>query len=422
MRAMTMPTAPYNGTASVTQIINQPLSTVGPHRVHTEPPPPPRKPHHKTYAHARRPNSNAARRGAYNALKNAGKLPDIKPDDVMTSPTSQASRPQSIYGQARDWFCSAAAPSHAVLDRTREGLRQYAGYFPNAFGIAFRAWSASFVETVRSTCLGPYDPAAEATSPSTDPATTLESLDRSPEWVTARTLENAAVAFYHVMESEFGSAPSEQPMNATLQTTEDSQLRAAVTPGSENFKEAVSKIVSLPTIMDNRPCLAFEDMMRRIDGEFIFYGKADMFRGQSIQGKIVVISPVLRDSLGSIRDVLNDISRNNDILLSDAYLPPTYLPRKIKLDENGVASSPNAMPEDHWECLGIDPSRCFIWDATDPALFDREMILEMSEIALDTIARSPARTVFVITDSLSAAEFMRLHEGSGVAIRLEQLR
>ncbi|HEX2431122.1 MAG TPA: hypothetical protein VHK03_10205, partial [Aestuariivirgaceae bacterium] len=65
---------------------------------------------------------------------------------------------------------------------------------------------------------------------------------------------------------------------------------------------------------------------------------------------------------------------------------------------------------------------CFIWDATDPALFDREMISEMSEIALDTIARSPARTVFVITDSLSAAEFMRLHEGSGVAIRLEQLR
>ena len=41
-----------------------------------------------------------------------------------------------------------------------------------------------------------------------------------------------------------------------------------------------------PTIMDNRPCLAFEDMMRRIDGEFIFYGKADMFRGQSIQVRL----------------------------------------------------------------------------------------------------------------------------------------
>jgi hypothetical protein len=348
IRAMTMPTVPYNGTASVAQIINQPLSTVGPHRVHTEPPPPPRKPHHKTYAHAWRPNSNAARRGAYKALKKAGKLPDIKPDDVMTSPTSQASRPQSIYGQTRDWFCSAAAPSHAVLDRIGEDLRQYAGYLPNAFGIAFRAWSASFVETVRWACLEPVERAAEAPFPDTDLATVVESLDRSPEWVTARTL-NAAVAFYQVMESEFGSAPAEQPVNATLQTTEDSQLRAAVTPGSKNLKEAVSKIVSLPTIMDNRPCLAFEDMMRRIDGKFMFHGRVDMFRGQSIQGKIVVISPVLRDSLGSIRDVLNDISRNNDILLTDAYLPPTYLPRKIKLDENGVASSPNAMPEDHWE-------------------------------------------------------------------------
>jgi len=51
------------------------------------------------------------------------------------------------------------------------------------------------------------------------------------------------------------------------------------------------------------------------------------------------------------------------------------------------------------------------------------MVSEMSEIALDTIARYPARTVFVVTDSLIAAEFMRWSNNNrpGAAMRLEQL-
>jgi hypothetical protein len=102
---MTMPTAPYNGTASVTQIINQPLSTtVGPHWVHTEPPPPPRKPHHKTYAHARRPNADAARRGAYKTLKKAGMLPETGADDITKSQTSQGAPLQrSFLGAVYDY-------------------------------------------------------------------------------------------------------------------------------------------------------------------------------------------------------------------------------------------------------------------------------------------------------------------------------
>ena len=105
-----------------------------------------------------------ARRGAYKALKNAGKLPDIKPDDVSVTDLAGITATEHLRS-GKGLVCSAAAPVHAVLDRTREGLRQYAGYFPNAFGIAFRAWSASFVETVRSTCLGPYDPAARRQHP-----------------------------------------------------------------------------------------------------------------------------------------------------------------------------------------------------------------------------------------------------------------
>jgi hypothetical protein len=88
---MTMATAPFNATASVTQFINQPLSvTVGPHRVHTEAPPPPSKMRRKTYAHAKRPNADAARRGAYKSLKDAGMLPQIMPDDIVKSQASQA--------------------------------------------------------------------------------------------------------------------------------------------------------------------------------------------------------------------------------------------------------------------------------------------------------------------------------------------
>lgn len=86
IRAMTMPTVPYNGTASTPRIIDQPVSgMVGPYRVHTAPAPPPKGKGHSTFGHYKRPNADPARRGAYGSLKKAGMLPVIKPDDIGRS-------------------------------------------------------------------------------------------------------------------------------------------------------------------------------------------------------------------------------------------------------------------------------------------------------------------------------------------------
>jgi len=341
------------------------------------------------------------------ALRNA---PKVKP------PRSEPIPPDPIERSVTSGAPSRKTPYEEVREQVREIWRYY---LPNAIADPMRAITALTMEAMRAV-IEPAPSAIVEKTPNTDEAAAAAQVSASSS---LRRLENAAVAFYQVMESEFGSGIAEQPVNATHRTTEDSRFKAAVTPGNKNIKEAVSKIVSLPASVDIRPCLAFEDLMRRIDGKFMFYGEPDMFRGQSIQGRIVVISPGLRDSLDPIRELLNDISGNNDILLTDAYLPPNYLRSHINLDESGVLASPTASPNDHRECLGIDPSRCFIWESTGSELFDREMVSEMSEIALDTIARYPARTVFVVTDSLIAAEFMRWSNNNrpGAAMRLEQL-
>ena len=115
---MTMPTVPYNGTASTPRIIDQPVSgMVGPYRVHTAPAPPPKGKGHSTFGHYKRPNADPARRGAYGSLKKAGMLPVIKPDDIGRSQTSQGAPLQrGIFGSVYDSIVGALEPMATIVE------------------------------------------------------------------------------------------------------------------------------------------------------------------------------------------------------------------------------------------------------------------------------------------------------------------
>jgi len=53
---------------------------------------------------------------------------------------------------------------------------------------------------------------------------------------------------------------------------------------------------------------------------------------------------------------------------------------------------------------------------------NHELVSQMYEVAHETVERHPTRTVFVVTDSLTAGEFMRWSNNRpGAAMRLEQL-
>src|SRR5262245_36559819 len=165
--------------------------TLGANRVFTAPLPPPevRKNSPSGY-YSRRPNKNLARREAIKTAKKTGNLHGVEPDDIGKSLTNDGEKQQKTYlAQAKERFCSAAAPSHAVLDRTQNAYRQFANYLPNAFVIALRTLSASVVETTRWMCLEPADRASEETS-LTDLPSLVEKLDRPPEWATARLVED----------------------------------------------------------------------------------------------------------------------------------------------------------------------------------------------------------------------------------------
>jgi hypothetical protein len=334
------------------------------------------------------------------------------PDPIERSMTSGAAGRKTPYEEMGEWF--------------RENYRYY---LPNAIADPMRAITALALEAVRAV-IEPAPSAIVEKTPNTDEAAAAAQVSASSS---LRRLENAAVASYRVMESEFGSGNAEQPMNATHQTTEESQFKAAVTPASQSVEGFVSQIDSLPSIQDNRPCLMFDDLMKRMDGEFKLLGKPDVYEGKPIQGKIIVITPVYYDSLNFIHELLNNVSRSDDILLRTSHLEHhvrrSGVPNEVDLDENGLLT-PNISASEERDCPGIHPSRCFVWDltpqTTDPfasAHHIRELASEIYQVATDTIARRPARTVFVVTDSGTAAEFMRLSENNrpGSAMRLIQL-
>jgi hypothetical protein len=353
------------------------------------------------------------------ALRNAPKVKPprsepIPPNPIERSVTSGATRQRTTYDEA--W----------------EMVRQfYRSWVPNAITYPVRALTALEVERLRW-LLGPQTTATVENTPNTNGELVSAQVSADAERASARRLENAAIAFYQVMESEFGSGIAEQPVNATHQPLQDSQYREAVSPESKSAKEIISQIDYLPPIEDNRPCLVFDDLMKRIDGEFRLYGQPDRYSGQPIQGKIVVISPVYYDSLDFIRDLLNDVSRSDDILLRTSHLEHhvrrSGVPNEVDLDENGLLT-PNISASEDRDCLGIHSSRCLVWDLTPQSSYPdvneyntRELASEMYQVAADTIARHPTRTVFVVTDSLTAAEFMRWSNNRpGAAMRLEQL-
>jgi hypothetical protein len=426
IRAMTNMTATYNVTAPAQPILNQQTTGVlGPHSVKAAPVSPRTGTSPVSFGYySRRPNNEFARRNAIRTAKQTGNFPAIEPDEIGKSLTSGGTRQQKTYlAQAKEWFCSAAAPSHAVLDRTQNVIRQYANYLPNAFGIDSRTWSASVVETARWMCLEPADRAAEETS-LTDLPSLVEKLDRPPEWTTARLIEDTASGLYHVVEGEFGSSTTaEQPLNATHQTIEEGQFKTSVAPASNRFEDITTQIALLPIMNDDRPCLLFDDLMKRVEGEFMLYGKPDSFLNQSIQGKIVVVSPVVSRSLGLVKNLLKDVFRNDDLLLATSRLQDhtsgIVIRDEIDMSDDGLLVANVSTGEDR-ECLGVHHSRCFVWDARPDY---REVVTEIYQIALDTIERYPRRTVFVVTHSLAAAALMdRTHSRPGIAIRIEQLQ
>jgi hypothetical protein len=350
------------------------------------------------------------------ALRNAPKVKPprsepIPPDPIERSVTSGAPSRKTPYEEVREWV--------------RENCRYY---LPNAIADPMRAITALTIEAVRAV-IEPAPSAIVEKTPNTDEPAAAAQVSTSSS---LRRLENAAVAFCQVIESEFGSGNVDLPVNAT-QPAEESQFKAAVTPASQSVEGFVSQIDSLPSIQDNRPCLMFDDLMKRIDGEFKLLGKPDVYEGKPIQGKIIVITPVYYDSLNFIHELLNNVSRSDDILLRTSHLEHhvrrSGVPNEVDLDENGLLT-PNISASEERDCPGIHPSRCFVWDltpqTTDPfasAHHIRELASEIYQVATDTIARRPARTVFVVTDSGTAAEFMRLSDNNrpGSAMRLIQL-
>jgi hypothetical protein len=328
-----------------------------------------------------------------------------------------------------DSMTSGAAGRKTPYEEVREWVRENCRYYlPNAIADPMRAITALTIEAGRAV-IEPAPSAIVEKTPNTDEPAAAAQVSTSSS---LRRLENAAVAFCQVIESEFGSGNVDLPVNAT-QPAEESQFKAAVTPASQSVEGFVSQIDSLPSIQDNRPCLMFDDLMKRMDGEFKLLGKPDVYEGKPIQGKIIVITPVYYYSLNFIHELLNNVSRSDDILLRTSHLEHhvrrSGVPNEVDLDENGLLT-PNISASEERDCPGIHPSRCFVWDltpqTTDPfasAHHIRELASEIYQVATDTIARRPARTVFVVTDSGTAAEFMRLSENNrpGSAMRLIQL-
>ena len=389
-------TAPQNNRPPV-------YGTVGDYRVQVGAPPPPKVDGTRTWPRSRRPDSRVARRGAYKSLKKAGMLPKIEPVDISKSQTNGGTQQATNYlGQAREWFCSAVAPSHASLDQTQDELRQYARYLPNAFGIAFRTYSASVVETFRWMCLEPAD--REKASLTTDLPSIVEKLDRPPKWTTARLIENTASGLYHVINSEFGGQA-----NATSLPEREIEFRAAVTP--PGIDQIIPQIDRLPIVGDSRPSVKLSDLRREIRREFTMWTREDHHWDQPIQGRILVMT--YRESPDMFRQLLRDVSRNDDILLTTS--DGRDLSNEVELDDPGLLP-PNLAQIDH--CLGMESSRCFAWDQS-PHRAD-ELAFEMGEVALYTIDRYPARTVFIVTDESMGHSVAAVLRRRGDLIEIEQ--
>ena len=179
--------------------------------------------------------------------------------------------------------------------------------------------------------------------------------------------------------------------------------------------------------MDNRPPLSLRALTERIENQFILQESVpETDIDQTIQGKIVVLSPVVDDELGVIRRFLDDVSRGDDILLRTSplqyFIPRHGMTNNVLLGEDGILL-PNGVTAEDQDCLGIHPSRCFVWEVAPevPNNAPDELALAVARTALLTIERHPALTVFVVTDVRTANNFMKsVRKNGGAAMRLEQ--
>ena len=297
-------------------------------------------------------------------------------------------------------------------------------YLPNALAYPLRACAALCIEGARAV----IDPRAEppiappiAAEATTDLDRVNAGLTAAPQSNTGSLVENAADAFYQVMESEFGSGAADAPTNATQEKIEDAQFKAAIASSRNDPEGIVSRIDYLPPILDIRPHLSFRALTARIDKEFrLDHPVPDTDFDRTIQGKIVVLSPVYNNKFGVIRRFLEDVSRGGDVLLKCSplqYTIPGYgVSNDISLGVDGMLL-PNVVTAEGQDCLGIHPSRCFVWDVAPEFPYNApdELALGMARTALLTIERHPALTVFVVTDGITGHNFMQSMRNNGAA-------
>ena len=335
---------------------------------------------------------------------------------------------------------SGAERQPGFFDQMRKGLRNFCkGYLPNALGDPTRAAGALVIEGARAV-MGPRDAEPPiATEPETDLervkfGLTTTDLNRVDGDLTAAPLsnigslvENAADAFYQVMETEFGSGVTDAPTNATQETFEEAQFKAAIAFPDNDPDKIVLQIDSLPTIEDSREPLSFHALTKRSEKEFRLYHEVpDTDFDRTIQGKIVILTSSDGNDFGVVRRLLEDVSRDGDILLRSSplqyYIPGYGVDNEISLGENGMLV-PNVVPAERQDCLGFRPSRCFIWNETPEIAYNApdELALGMARTALLTIERHPELTVFVVTDPITEYNFKRsVRNSGGAAISLAQ--
>jgi len=311
---------------------------------------------------------------------------EIKPDDIRKCQTNDGTRQQKTYlAQAKELFCSAAAPSHSVSDRQQAVIQSIASYLPNAAGISLRAISGGIIEAMRSACLGP----AEVISASTDLATAAEISDRPLEWATARLIENGASDAYRALQ--FGdevivpspnatSLPSRRLDKSIDQFTSriEGHLRA------EDVSALIADFQTGPLPRDPRPNWTFKQLAEETKGKFFLDCVPDLLDGRSLQGSTVIImsNPFPKDN--RIEDLLAAVFRPGDLLLNNRAASPS---------DHSPVMGHRSEAQQARECLGVDQSRCIS--------FEESQDVDMWNLIDQISTEHPGRTLYVVTQQTS---------------------
>jgi hypothetical protein len=310
--------------------------------------------------------------------------PEIRPDDIRKSQTNDGTRQKTYLAQAKELFCSAAAPSHSDSDRQQAVIQSIASYLPNAAGISLRAISGGIIEAMRSACLGP----AEVISASTDLATAAEISDRPLEWATARLIENGASDAYRALQ--FGDEVIVPSPNATSlpsrrldESIDKYTSRIEGHLRAEDVSAIIADFQTGPLPEDPRPNWTFKQLAEETKGKFFLDCVPDLLDGRSLQGSTVIImsNPFPEDY--RIEDLLAAVFRPGDLLLNNRMASPS---------DHSPVMRHRSEAQQARECLGVDESRCIS--------FEESQDVDMWNF-IDQITEHPGRTLYIVTQQTS---------------------